>query len=109
MKGNLELYVTHSKFKLDMATRNQKFSINGTWKAEKNRATLTMDGSHFENPTPEDEKALGLRIIKPAEIQAVFGHPFVLDESPDRRRLTGLKTSLGHMIGRFEFERPIPR
>ncbi|HVT10854.1 MAG TPA: hypothetical protein VHE55_01195 [Fimbriimonadaceae bacterium] len=108
MKGNLELYVNGSKFKLDMKSAHQGFTVNGKWTADKGRVTMTTDSYHFDNPTEEDQKALNLRIITPDEIRAVFGHPVVLDETADRRHLTGLKTSLGRLLGRFEFERPIP-
>lgn len=108
MKGNLELYVTGSKFKLDMKTANQGFTVNGKWTADKGRVTLITDNYQFDNPTEEDQKALNLRINTPDEIRTLFGHPVVLDETGDRRHLTGLKTSLGRLMGRFEFERPIP-
>jgi hypothetical protein len=108
IKGNLELYLTHDKFKLDMASAYQSFSIEGKWKAEKSRVILTSDKFDFKNPSEEDQKALKLQIIQPDEIRGVFGHPFVLETSSDRRRLTGLKSMLGKLLGHFEFERPIP-
>lgn len=108
MKGNLELYTTRMKFKLEMNNIHQTFTVGGNWKAEKGRITMTADSFDFKNPTEEDQKALSLKIITPDEIRSLFGHAFVLDESGDKRRLTGLKTSLGKLIGRFEFERPLP-
>ncbi len=69
---------------------------------------MIADNYTFENPTEEDQKALGLKLIAPEQIRAVFGHPFVLDESEDRRRLTGLTTSFGSRVGHFEFVRNIP-
>jgi hypothetical protein len=108
IKGNLELYLTQNKFKLDMASFHQDFSIEGKWTADKTRVTLTSDKFDFKNPSEEDQKALKLKILQPDQIRAVFGHPVVLETSADRRRLTGLKTTLGNLLGRFEFERPIP-
>jgi hypothetical protein len=108
MKGNLELYTTGMKFLLEMSTAHQSFTIKGKWKAEKERITMTADSFDFENPKEEDQKALGLKLIKPEEIRGLFGHPFVLDESSDKRHLKGLKTSFGRLIGNFEFERPLP-
>jgi len=110
MKGNLELYVTGRKFELNMTARHQGFTVLGTWSAERTgRVTMVANKYSFDNPTDEDQKALGLRIIQPDEIRAVFRLPFVLDESPDKRRLTGLEVTLGKLTGRFQFERPIPR
>ena len=109
MKGNLQLYVTGSKFKLEMKTPNQEFTIGGKWTAEKSRVTMTADTFEFKNPTEEDQKAFGMKLILPDELRSAFGHPTVLDETADKRKLTGLKTSLGKLLGRFEFERPIPR
>jgi hypothetical protein len=109
MKGNLQLYITHSKFKLEMANLHQKFTIGGSWTAEKSRVTITADTFAFKNPTEEEQKTFGLSIIGPDEIRVAFGHAVVFDETEDKRRLTGLKMSIGKLIGRFEFERPIPR
>lgn len=108
VKGNLELYITRSKFVLDMKTRHQGFTIGGHWTAQKGRVTMIADSFTFDNPTEEDQKAFGLSIISPESLRSLFGHPFVLDASPDRRKLTGLKLTLGRLIGHFEFERPIP-
>jgi hypothetical protein len=108
MKGSLELYLTQNKFKLDLASKYQGFTVEGKWTAEKSRVTLTTDKYAFQNPSEEDQKAFQLKIIQPDEIRTAFGHPLVLETSPDRRKLTGLKTSLGKLLGRLEFERPIP-
>jgi len=109
LQGNLEIYVTDRKFRLDMTARHQQFSVLGKWSAERGgRVTMNADNYSFENPSEEDQTALGLKIITPDQIRAVFGRPLVLDESTDRRRLTGLMITLGRITGRFEFQRPIP-
>jgi hypothetical protein len=109
MKGNLQLYITASKFKLDMSNRHQKFTIGGKWTAEKSRVTMTADSFAFQNPTEEEQKTFGLDIIAPDQIRAAFGHAIVFDESANKRELKGLRTTIGKLVGRFEFERPIPR
>ncbi|HTQ09071.1 MAG TPA: hypothetical protein VMI31_03280 [Fimbriimonadaceae bacterium] len=110
LDANLELYVTGDKFELDATARHQKFSVIGKWTAAPGgRITMTADSYTFDNPTDEDQRALGLRLISPDQVRATFGHAFVLDESPDRRRLTGLVVTLGRLEGRFEFSRPIPK
>src|SRR5579862_3941515 len=69
MKGNLELYVTGRKFELNMTARHQGFTVLGTWSAERTgRVTMVANKYSFDNPTDEDQKALGLRIIQPDEI-----------------------------------------
>ncbi len=109
MKGNLHLYATGMKFRLEMNTKHQGFTIGGKWTAQKDRVTITADTWEFDNPTDEDQKALGLKLISPDDLRTTFGHAVVFDESADKRKLTGLKTSLGKLVGRFEFVRPIPR
>ena len=109
MTAQLELYVTADKFKLDVTARHQSFGVTGKWTADKDgRVTMTADNFTFDSPTDEDQKALGLKLVTGDEVRATFGHPLVLDESPDRRRLTGLETTLGRLVGRLEFVRPIP-
>jgi hypothetical protein len=108
MRGTLWLYATKMKFRMEMKTPQQEFLVEGRWKAEDARVTLTADNFGFTNPSEEDQKAFKLDIVKPEEIRAAFGHALVLDATPDRRKLTGLATSLGKLIGHFEFVRPIP-
>jgi hypothetical protein len=108
-KGMIALYATGMKFLIEMRTPQQGYTIKGKWKAEKNRVTLTANDFVFDNPTEEDQKAYHLDIIAPDALRAAFAHDVVLDESVDKRSLTGLKMSIGKLIGRFEFVRPIPR
>lgn len=109
VKGTLSLLVNGLKYRLEMMSPKQKFTVNGTWKAEGTRVTLMNGECTFDNPSEEDQKTFNLRIISPDEIRSVFGRMVILEESSDRRRLTGLKASLGHLVGRLEFERAIPR
>jgi hypothetical protein len=109
MKGHLQLYLTHSKFKLEMNNRHQQFTITGKWSAEKARVTVNADTFGFVNPTEEEQKTFGLDIITPDQIRAAFSHPVVFDETANKRKLTGLKTSIGKLVGHLEFTRPIPR
>lgn len=109
MKGNLWLYVTDEKFRLELSTAHQQFTVKGKWEAKGSRITLTSNNYEFTFPTEEDQQALKLPIISADEIRATFHNPVVFDESADRRTLSGLKISLGPLIGSFKFERPLPR
>src|ERR1044072_6209602 len=109
MKGNLWLFVTKDKFRLEMGTAHQSFTVEGKWEAKAGRITMRGDSYEFEFPKEEDQKAMKMPIVTADQIRATFHNPLVFDESPDRKNLTGLKTSLGPLIGKFEFTRPIPR
>lgn len=106
--GMLALYVNETKFRMEMRLPNQEFDVTGTWRAQADRILLAADRFEFKNPTEDDQRTLAHPIISPDAVRAAFGHELVFEASSDRRRLTGLKTSLGPLLGRFEFSRPIP-
>jgi hypothetical protein len=109
MKGTLWLYVTGEKFRMEMATANQQFTVKGKWEAKGDRVTLRADDYEFTFPNEEDQQALKLPIVSADAIRQTFHQPVVFEESKDRRNLAGLKLSLGPLLGAFEFTRPIPR
>lgn len=109
MKGNLWLFVTKESFRLEMNTANQAFTVKGRWEAKGNRITMRGDTYEFTFPKEEDIQAMNLPIVTADQIRSTFHAPIVLDLAEDRRTLTGLKTSMGSLIGKFEFTRPIPR
>jgi len=79
LDANLELYVTGDKFELDATARHQKFSVIGKWTAAPGgRITMTADSYTFDNPTDEDQRALGLRsrrVAGPAPAHRPRRHP----------------------------------
>lgn len=109
MKGTLWLYVTDDKFRLEMETANQEFTVKGKWEAKGDRVTLRSEDYDFTFPKEEDQEALKLAVVSADAIRKTFHQPLVLNESNDRRTLKGLKISLGPLVGSYEFERPIPR
>ena len=109
LKGYLQLYVTDMKFKLFIETAHQNVMVQGPWTVKGGRVRIQPSDYHFEMPSEEDQKAMRERVIPADAFRSALAHGVVLDESADRRHLIGLRISLQNAIGRFEFERPIPR
>jgi len=102
-KGYLQLYRTGDKFKMRLASKDQAMDFEGTWTIGKRRVELTVGDIKFDNPTEEDQKALGLKIISPEDVRGAYGKPVTLDLDEKDTRLTGLTFPLGSILGRHEF------
>jgi len=102
-KGYLTLYRTGDKFKMRLASKDQAMDFEGTWTIGKHRIALTTGEIKFENPTEEDQKALGLKIVTPDEVWAAYAKPVAFDLDASDRKLTGLTVALGSLSGRHEF------
>lgn len=104
-KGYVQLYKTGDKFKMRLASKEQAMDFEGTWTIAKRRIDLTVIDIKFDNPTEEDQKALGLKIISPDDVRAAYGKPITLDLDEKGSKLTGLSVSLGPLLGRHEFNK----
>ena len=108
-RGYLQLYLTDDKFKMEMNSPQQGFTVQGKWKVSDGQVEIHGDTFAFDNPTEEDQKTFGMKLISPEEIRATFNRGLVFKASPDRKVLAGLKTSFGSILGTFRFERPLPQ
>lgn len=103
LRGYLQLYRTGDKFKMRLASKDQAINFEGTWKIQKKRVELTVGVVDFENPTEENQKALGLRILAPEAVRESYGKVIALDLSADQTSLTGLTMKIADLQGRHEF------
>lgn len=109
LKGYLQLYLTGEKFKMEMSSRDQGFTVTGKWTIKGGSVRIVGDGFTFDNPTEEDQKVFRMKLISPDQIRTTFSHGLVFKASEDRKTLTGLKTSFGSILGSFNFDRPLPQ
>lgn len=107
--GYLQLYAGKSKFQLELQSKMQSVVIEGTWTAKADKLRLVGDSYTFQAPPEEEVKARNLQLVSAEAVRQLFGKGVVLTLSDDRRKLTGLKSSFGPLMGHFEFTRPIPR
>jgi len=104
-KGYVQLYRTDDKFKMRLASKDQAIDFEGKWTVEKRRIALTVSEIKFDNPSEEDQKALGLHIVQPTEVRDAYGKPITLDLDPAGTKLSGLTMTLGWLTGKHEFQK----
>lgn len=104
-KGYLTLYRTGDKFKMRLTSKEQAMDFEGTWTVAKHRVTLTTTDIKFDNPTEEDQKALGIKIIQPDEVRAAYAKPVALDLDSNKQKMAGLTMTLGSLTGKHRFEK----
>ncbi len=104
-KGYLQLYRTGDKFKMRLASKDQAIDFDGTWTVDKRRIVLSVGDIKFDNPTEEDQKALGLKIIQPDEVRSAYSKPITLDLDQGETKLGGLTMTLGGLSGKHEFSK----
>ena len=109
LKGYLQLYAGKMRFKMEMKSANQRFTVDGTWSVDGDRVRIVGEDFTFDQPPEEDQKARGLTLVEPGAIRKTLKNGLSFRRSADNRNLAGQKTSLGHLLGEFRFDRPIPR
>jgi hypothetical protein len=101
-KAYLQLYRTHDKFKLRIENRLQASEITGVWRRKASQIELVPSDFKFENPSEEDQRTKGMRIVQPDEMRKAFGKTFYLDLASDEQHLTGAAMTLGNLAGRYQ-------
>jgi hypothetical protein len=104
-KSYLQLYRTRDKFKLRMENPRQSFEITGTWQRKTKQIELIPGEFTFDNPSEDDQKSRGIKIVQPDEVRAVYGKAFFLDISEDEKQLVSPLMSLGELAGHHFFSK----
>jgi hypothetical protein len=99
------VYAMARSFKMHLEGAQEIIDVEGKWTLHGHRLTLTTTGIKFDDEGGVAVRNPRLPFIPSADVHAAYAHPFVLDLSADRRRLTGLAMSMGLRVGRHEFAR----
>ena len=103
LKGYVQVYVNRRQYKMEMEGEQETIDITGTWSVDKNRITLTPKQIDIDDQGGADKRDPNKKFI-PADIaQAAYSRPLLLQESPDKKSLTGLKTTIGILVGTHHF------
>ena len=103
-RGYLQLYRTEEKFILHLESRSLAMDVKGKWTLKEDmRVLLTPEEFTFDDRGGQLMRDQRLKPLDPKAIQESYGRQVILDISPDRKKLTGLLTRFGPMLGRHVF------
>jgi hypothetical protein len=103
--GYVMVYAMNRSFKMHLEGAQEMIDVEGKWTLHGHRLTLTASGVKIDDEGGAATRNPNLPFIPSADVRAAYAHPFVLDLSPDRRRLVGLSMSMGALIGLHAFAR----
>jgi hypothetical protein len=103
LKGFVQVYATNRSYKMEMSGEQETIAISGTWKIEANRITLNPRSIAIDDQGGADKRDPNKKFIPADQAQADYGLPLVLVESPDKKSLTGLKITIGALVGTHRF------
>jgi hypothetical protein len=103
LEGFVMVYATKHSFKMHLEGEQEVLDLAGFWTVKGQRLTLKVTEVKIDDQGGADLRDPNRKFIPPADIQAAYARPIVLDLSPDKKRYTGLPISIGPLIGRHLF------
>ena len=104
LKGYLKILSNRQEFWIHLEGSQQGVDIKGNYKLEKDRITLKIGpATKIDDFGGIDKRNPNLKWIPSEDLQASFGRPIILDLSKDGMKLTGLITTIGPVLGKYEF------
>ena len=103
LKGYVQVYATERTYKMEMEGEQETIDISGTWTIKGNRLTLTPNDITIDDQGGADKRDPNKKFIPAADAKAAYNRPLLLQETPDKKALHGLKISIGNLIGTHNF------
>lgn len=103
LKGYIQVYATGRSYKMEMTGEQETIDISGNWIIKGNRITLTPKSIAIDDKGGEDKRDPNKKFIPAAVAKAAYQRPLILQESPDKKALDGLKLSIGDLIGTHHY------
>ena len=105
LNGYVQVYATERTYKMEMQGEQEVININGTWTIRGNRITLNPKSVAIDDQGGSDLRDPNKKFIPATDVTAGYGRPIVLQETPDKKQLNGLKMSIGNLIGTHRFKK----
>jgi hypothetical protein len=103
LKGYVQVYATERSYKMEMEGEQETVNISGFWTISGNRITLKPERIGIDDRGGEDKRDPNKKFIPSEDVQAAYGRPLVLSEAADKKSLTGLKITIGKLVGTHRF------
>jgi len=108
LKGYLQVYGTKRSFLLHLEGEQQGIDVKGTWSVKGDRLTLDAGDIVIDDRGGEQQRDPNRPYIPAEAVRATYGKAMTLQMSKDKKRLLGLTSGLGELIGRHEFVKDSP-
>jgi len=106
LNGYLMLYATGNSFLMHEEGEQEILDIKGTWRLLKpTRVELEIAEIKIDDMGGEDKRDPNRKFIPTDDVRAAYSRPLVLDISPDKQSLTGLRLAMGDLTGRHVYKR----
>jgi len=103
LRGYVQVYATNRIYKMEMEGEQETIDITGSWTIKGNKITLKPGSIIIDDQGGADKRDPNKKFILSADAQAAYGQPILLAESADKKSLTGLKTTIGNLVGTHRF------
>lgn len=103
LEGFVQIYGSNRSYKMFLNGEQESLEIGGTWTTKGNRITLRMNDFKLDDQGGEDARNPNAKFIPADELREAYAKPLVLELSADKKRLTGLRTTVGPTVGTHRF------
>ncbi len=103
LMGYVQVYATSRSYKMELSGEQETIDISGTWSHKGNHITLQPSAITIDDQGGADKRDPNKKFIPAAIAKAAYERPLILQETPDKRTLSGLKISVGKLIGTHKF------
>ena len=103
LRGYVQVYATERSYKMEMEGEQETIDISGFWTIKGNRITLTPKVVTIDDQGGADKRDPNKKFIPADAASAAYSRPLLLQETPDKKSLNGLKITIGSLIGTHFF------
>lgn len=101
--GYLQVYLTGHKYKIHLEGLQQGIDIEGTWKAQGDRLTLTPKAITIDDQGGAEKRDPNKPYIANESVMEAYNRPMTLSQSSDKKKFQGLKMTIGDLLGEHRF------
>ena len=103
LSGYVQVYMTNRSYKMEMSGEQETINISGSWTIVRNRITLQPKVITIDDQGGADKRDPNKKFIPVDEAKLAYSRPLILQESADKKSLSGLEITIGKLVGSHRF------
>ena len=103
LKGFIQVYADQRSYKMEMEGEQEAIKITGNWTIKGNRITLTPKVVTIDDQGGANQRDPNKKFIPAEDARLAYDRPLLLQETPDKKNLNGLKITIGKLVGTHTF------